>query len=308
MWQMALLQLIHFGANAFSLWPHGGWCGWHDLSLQLSTVSSGGQSRLRSDSPTAKTQKVGCWHSNDSRNTDHTYEGLGCVWQEDVRSGRKGRVCLEECNKQANTLRTKKLRYRIYDRYRWEPRRHTHSHTDVWRQAGPLWVSPSCDTILFCYLTEGQQLVEGGKGEKDTPLLGWRETRKREPSPAPLFFLKKNTFRLPTPLQTCHTQANTLAWNHEVMYFNVYAQFHSRHLSFFTGRAYFPGSVTVKTTTVHCLHNSLSTWNTGTFTLDSATRPLCEKENVVKTICRILSFTHESGCFLIFPAQHTVCL
>lgn len=191
MWQMALLQLIHFGANAFSLWPHGGWCGWHDLSLQLSTVSSGGQSRLRSDSPTAKTQKVGCWHSNDSRNTDHTYEGLGCVWQEDVRSGRKGRVCLEECNKQANTLRTKKLRYRIYDRYRWEPRRHTHSHTDVWRQAGPLWVSPSCDTILFCYLTEGQQLVEGGKGEKDTPLLGWRETRKREPSPAPLFFKKK---------------------------------------------------------------------------------------------------------------------
>lgn len=94
-------------------------------SLQLSTVTSGRQSGLefRSDSPTAKAQKVGCWHSNGSRNTDHTYGGvvgggLGCC---DMRllgvDAREGCTYLEGCSKQANTLRTKKIRYRIYDRY-----------------------------------------------------------------------------------------------------------------------------------------------------------------------------------------------
>lgn len=58
--------------------------------------------------------------------------GFGCVWQEVDGSGHKGRVCWEGGSKQANTLRTKKIRYRIYDRYGWEPRRHTHSHEQTY--------------------------------------------------------------------------------------------------------------------------------------------------------------------------------
>lgn len=70
------------------LW--GAWSSQDNLvlySLQLSTVSSGRQRGLefRSDSLTAKAQKMGCWHGNGSRNTDRTCEGYECVmrgcWQ-----------------------------------------------------------------------------------------------------------------------------------------------------------------------------------------------------------------------------------
>ncbi|MED6257785.1 hypothetical protein ATANTOWER_031391 [Ataeniobius toweri] len=77
---------------------------------------------------------------------------------------------------------------------------------DIWRQAGILWVSPSCDTILFRYLTEGQQLEERGKGGKDTPLLGWRETREREPNPDPP---PPTFFHFFSNIQTFCSSANT---------------------------------------------------------------------------------------------------
>lgn len=135
----------------------------------------------------------------------------------------------------------------------------THIHMNRHMEAGGatlgftvLWYYP-----VFCYLTEGQQLEEeGGRGGKDTPLLGWRETRERKPNPAPapspppLFFL---FFFYPTPLQTCHTQTNTLTRDHEVMYFNVYAQFHNRPLDSITLQGPWhtsPGSYTVRTTAV----------------------------------------------------------
>lgn len=137
-------------------------------SLQLSTVSSGRQSgfEFRSDSPTAKAQKVGCWHSNGSRNTDHTFGVFGCVWQEVDGSGHKGRVCLEGGSKQANTLRTKKIRYRIYDRYGWEPRRHTHSHQQTYggRRGHFGFHRP---VILSCFVTwpkaSSSKRVGGGR-------------------------------------------------------------------------------------------------------------------------------------------------
>ncbi|MEQ2290740.1 hypothetical protein AMECASPLE_006139 [Ameca splendens] len=77
---------------------------------------------------------------------------------------------------------------------------------DIWRQAGILWVSPSCDTILFRYLTEGQQLEERGKGGKDTPLLGWRETRERQPNPDPP---PPTFFHFFSNIQTFCSSANT---------------------------------------------------------------------------------------------------
>lgn len=55
------------------------------------------------------------------------------------------------------------------------------THTEA---GGALWGSPSCDTILFL-LPDRRPAARGGGGEgsKDTPLLGWRETREREPTP-----------------------------------------------------------------------------------------------------------------------------
>lgn len=179
----------------------------------------------------------------------------------------------------------RRLRYRIYDRYGWEPRRHTHSHEHTYggRQGHFGFHRP---VILSCFVTWPRaSSSKRGEGGKDTPLLGWRETRERKPNPTqsppppptPPFF---QTLRLPTPLQTCHTQTSTLAWDHEMMYFNVYAQFHSHplDLSFFRGHSTLPRIIHSQNHSAEaqrCLHNSSSTWNTCTFTLDSAGRPCC---------------------------------
>lgn len=115
---------------------------------------------------------------------------------------------------------------------------HTLTGADIWRQAGPLWVSPSCDTILFCYLTEGQQVEERGRGEgRHSASRLERDAGKKAPptrsrNPPSLPFSPPRTHS-----RACHTQPDP-------MHPNVYARFH--HLppaiSPAGGRAVLPGS------------------------------------------------------------------
>lgn len=117
--------------------------------------------------------------------------------------------------------------------------------------------------ILSCFLLPDRgpaarrRVGEGGERHSTSRLE--RDARKKaQPSPSPIttttfFIFFIFFFCYPTPLQTCHTQTNTLARDHEVMYFNVYAQFHSRPLDSITlqgPRHTSPGSYTVRTTAV----------------------------------------------------------
>lgn len=115
-----------------------------------------------------------------------------------------------------------------------------HIHMNTHMEAGGatlvftvLWYYP----ILVTWPRASSSLREGGG--IDTPLRGWGETREREPNPAQAssFFLSFfsfffQTLRLSIPLQTCHTQTNTPAWDQEVMDFSVCAQFHGCTLQY----------------------------------------------------------------------------
>ncbi len=160
----------------------------------------------------------------------------------------------------------------------------THIHMNRHMEAGGATLG---FTVLWYYPVllpdRGPAARREGEGGKDTPLLGWRETRERKPNPAPLFF-----FFFPTPLQTCHTQTNTLARDHEVMYFNVSVQFHScpLDLSFFRGHSTLPRIIHSQnhSSEAWCwLHNSSSTWNTCTFILEPASRPCCFASRATNT-------------------------
>lgn len=164
-------------------------------------------------------------------------------------------------------------------------------------------------TVLWYYPVllpdRGPAARREGEGGKDTPLLGWRETRERKPNPAnplPFFPPTPSTHpptNPPTPLQACHTQTNKLARDYKVMYFNVYAQFHNRplDLSLFRGHSILPRITHTQSETTavkqwRCLHNSSSTWST--FTLESASHPRCFTS---RATTKHSAGTYKYGCF-----------
>lgn len=124
--------------------------------------------------------------------------------------GTRKRVCWKGGSKQANTLRTKKIRFRIYDRYGWEPRRHTRSHEQTYggRRGHFGFHRP---VILSCSVTWPK--ASGSKGAVSTSRLERDARKKAHPSLPPVFF---HTHRLPTLCkhvtlkQTCSPQ--TMKW------------------------------------------------------------------------------------------------
>lgn len=150
----------------------------------------------------------------------------------------------------------------------------THIHMNRHMEAGGatlgftvLWYYP---VLLPDRRPAARREWEGGERHSTSRLE--RDARKKAQPSLPPFFSDTQT---PHPLQTCHSETNMLASDHELIYFNVYAQFHihPRGLSFFRGQSILPRIIHSQNHTAkHCAAyiTSSSTWNTCTFTLQSS--------------------------------------